>query len=140
MNNIQNTFKIILPFKCKCVRIRSIVRKPFTPVDHESTIREYGAHQKYLPCVIFDQGFTFDKLMHNLFYHTIRPYLCMPSTYLAVCVSNVPVAITVNTKHLHNIYTKSAQRLRRWSNIVNVIQMFCVYFEAAAWTSVIPCL
>ena len=27
-------------------------------------------------------------------------------------------AITANTKHLYSIYTMSAQRLRRWSNIV----------------------
>ena len=29
--------------------------------------------------------------------------------------------ISANTKHLYNIYTKSAQRLRRWPNIVQMI-------------------
>ena len=37
------------------------------------------------------------------------------------------ITIPVNTKHLYNICTTSAQRLRRWSNIV--IQMFCVYWD-----------
>ena len=37
-----------------------------------------------------------------------------------------------DTKHLYNICTMLDQRLRRWSNIVqiNVIQMFCVYWVA----------
>ena len=29
-----------------------------------------------------------------------------------------PCVIPANTKHLYNIYATSAQRLRRWSNIV----------------------
>ena len=34
-----------------------------------------------------------------------------------------------NTRHLYNIYTTTAQRLRRWSKIAyKVIQMFCVYW------------
>ena len=43
-----------------------------------------------------------------------------------------------NTKHLYSICTTSAQRLRRWSNIV---QMFCVYWversqaNTRRWTS-----
>ena len=41
-----------------------------------------------------------------------------------------------NAKHLYNICTTSAQRLRRWFNIVqknNVIQIFCVCWECSLW-------
>ena len=31
------------------------------------------------------------------------------------------VTILANTKHLYNIYTTPAQRLRRWSNIVQMV-------------------
>ena len=34
-----------------------------------------------------------------------------------------------NTKHLYNIYAMLAQRRRRWSGVVNVMQMFCVCWE-----------
>ena len=32
-----------------------------------------------------------------------------------------------NTKHLHTICKKSAQRLRRWTNIVQMFQKCCVF-------------
>ena len=38
------------------------------------------------------------------------------------------VKFPANTKHLYNIYTTSTQRLRRWHNIINVIQIFCVFW------------
>ena len=39
-----------------------------------------------------------------------------------------------NTTHLYNICTTSAQRLRRWSNIVqNAIQLFCVCWEGLTY-------
>ena len=40
-------------------------------------------------------------------------------------MSNTKRSFSENTKHLYNICTTSAQRLRRWSNIV---QMFCVHW------------
>ena len=33
-------------------------------------------------------------------------------------MTETPRPLPANTKHLHNIYTTSAQRLRRWLNIV----------------------
>ena len=44
-----------------------------------------------------------------------------------------------NTEHLYNIYTTSAQRGRRWADVVNVIrcinviQMFCVCWVISVW-------
>ena len=35
--------------------------------------------------------------------------------------------IPANTKHLYNTYTTSAQRLRRWSNIVKVLYKCFVF-------------
>ena len=32
-------------------------------------------------------------------------------------INTAPSESLANTRHLHNIYTTSAQRLRRWSNI-----------------------
>ena len=51
-------------------------------------------------------------------------------TYWLLPGINLPevttVTIPANTKHLYNIYTTSAQRRRRYTN---VIQMFCVCWE-----------
>ena len=38
----------------------------------------------------------------------------------------------VNTKHLYDIYTTSAQRLRRWSNIVEMLYK-CFVFTGNGW-------
>ena len=45
--------------------------------------------------------------------------------YILIMYKDIPA----NTKHLYNIYTTSAQRLRRWSNIDAVIKMFCVIWD-----------
>ena len=48
----------------------------------------------------------------------------------------VTVSIPANTKHLYNMYTTSAQRLRRWSNIVYMLYK-CFMFTGyrPCWTT-----
>ena len=43
------------------------------------------------------------------------------------CLSSVISADPANTKHLYNICTTSAQRLRRWSNIVQMLYKCFVF-------------
>ena len=44
--------------------------------------------------------------------------------------------IPANTKHLYNICTASAQRLRRWSNIVQMLYK-CFVFTGILWVDII---
>ena len=46
--------------------------------------------------------------------------------------------LPANTKHLHNICTMSAQRLRRWSNIVQLLYK-CFVFAGLCITPVYTC-
>ena len=53
------------------------------------------------------------------------------STYSGyiICVTRTRIlgVYPANTKHLYNIYTTSAQRLRRWSNIVYMLYKCSVF-------------
>ena len=54
----------------------------------------------------------------------IRPGF-KPSTFRATAGPNEP--FSANTKHLYNICTTLAQRLRRWSNIVKMLYKCFVF-------------
>ena len=60
---------------------------------------------------------------------SIRPSVAAPSSG---GVQLYRVFIPANTKHLYNICTTSAQRLHRWSNIV---QMLFKYFVSTGMLS-----
>ena len=46
--------------------------------------------------------------------------------------ASAPIYIPVNTKYLYNISTTSTQRLRRWSNIVEMLYK-CFVFTVYQW-------
>ena len=53
--------------------------------------------------------------------HPVRPV----ETHLTHCTDCI--VIPVNTKHLYNICTTLAQRLRRWTNIVQMLYKYFVF-------------
>ena len=51
--------------------------------------------------------------------------------------SNLPCPTPANTKHLYNIWTKSTQRLRRWSNNVQMLFKCCVFAGIAEYFQIL---
>ena len=47
--------------------------------------------------------------------------------YLRIKYKKLLYTCPANTKHLYNIYTTSAQRLRRWSNVVYILYKCFVF-------------
>ena len=52
--------------------------------------------------------------------------------------SQKAVHLQANTKHLYNIHTTSAQRLRRWSNIVKMLYKCFAFAVLLKLADVLP--
>ena len=83
------------------------------------------------------QGLNFEYCVWRVVYHLIHPQsstasLRQYSLYVLKGGLN-----PTNTKHLHKIHATSAQRLRRWSNIVQMLYK-CPVFTGRLLHSFIP--
>ena len=81
--------------------------------------------------LVYNMVWTLDKSMSTLMllkiiidHRLMWPRFSFVSAYALCCAymigklsKGTMVGFPANTKHLHNIYTTSAQHVRRWSNI-----------------------
>ena len=77
-----------------------------------------------MPIFVYPNKHMITKCM--LYMHFLRMIIHLhhrPTLYMTLCLST----ITANTKHLYNICTTSARRLRGWSNIVQMLYKCFVF-------------